>query len=87
MKISRDWETKYIQIYKYSEADIKGMLGFLVYNIYVICRNQVFQQSVGNAMGITCAPLLADLLLYSFEEQYVQKLFRENRGKKTSCVL
>ena len=47
--------------YKYSEADIKGMLGFLVDNIYVVFGNQVFQQSVGIPMGTNCAPLLADL--------------------------
>ena len=28
--------------YKYSEADIKGMLGFLIDNIYVVFGNQVF---------------------------------------------
>jgi hypothetical protein len=33
--------------YKYSEADIKGMLGFLVDNIYVVFADNIFQQSVG----------------------------------------
>ena len=37
--------------YKYSEADIKSMLGFLVDNIYVVFGDQVFQQSVGIPMG------------------------------------
>jgi hypothetical protein len=41
--------------YKYSEADIKGMLGFLVNNIYVVFRDQVFKQSVGIPMGTNCA--------------------------------
>jgi hypothetical protein len=50
--------------YKYSEADIKGMLGFLVDNIYLVFGDQVFQQSVGIPMGTNCAPLLSDLLLY-----------------------
>jgi hypothetical protein len=49
---------------KYSEADIKGMLGFLVDNIYLVFGDQVFQQSVGIHMGTNCAPLLADLFLY-----------------------
>ena len=30
--------------YKYSEADIKGMLGFLVDNIYVVFGDQVFKK-------------------------------------------
>jgi hypothetical protein len=46
--------------YKYSEADIKGMLGFLVDNNFVIFRDQVFQQSVDIPMGTNCARLLAD---------------------------
>jgi hypothetical protein len=43
IQISSKWETRYIFLrhhsnspYKYSEADIKGMLGFLVDNIYVV---------------------------------------------------
>jgi hypothetical protein len=50
--------------YKYSKADIKGMLGFLVDNIYVVFGDQVFQQFVGIPMGTNCAPLLKDLFLY-----------------------
>jgi hypothetical protein len=34
--------------YKYSEADIKGMFGLLVENIYVVFGDQVFQQTVGH---------------------------------------
>jgi hypothetical protein len=61
-----------ISPYKYSEAnikgvlDIKGMLGFLVDNIYVVFGEQVFQQIVGIPMGTNCVPLLEDLFLYSY---------------------
>jgi hypothetical protein len=64
--------------YKYSETDIKGMLGFLVDNIYVIFADQDFQQSVGIPMGTFYAPLLADLFLYSYKAEFVQKLLRDN---------
>ena len=67
--------------YKYSEADIKGMLGFLVDNIYVVFGDQVFQQTVGIPMGTNCAPLLADLFLHSYEAEFVQKLLRDNNKK------
>jgi hypothetical protein len=50
--------------YKYSEADIKDMLGLLVDNIYVVFGDQVFQGNVGIPMGTKCAHLLADLFLY-----------------------
>jgi hypothetical protein len=64
--------------YKYSEADIKGMLGFVVNNISVVFGDQLFQQSVGIPMGTNCAPLLADLFLYSYEAEFVQKLLQDN---------
>jgi hypothetical protein len=62
--------------YKYSEADIKGMPGFLVDNIYEVFGDQVFQQSVGIPMGNNCAPLLAD----SFYIHMRQNLFRNCYG-------
>jgi hypothetical protein len=69
-------------ITKYSEGDTKDMLGFLVDNIDVVFRDQVFQQSVGIPMGTNCAPLLADLFLYSFEAEFVHKLLRYKKKKK-----
>ena len=48
---------------KYSEDDIIKMLEFLVDNIFVVFAGKVFQQTVGT----NCAPLLADVFLYSYE--------------------
>jgi hypothetical protein len=39
----------------------------------------LFQQVVGIPMGTNCAPLLADLCLYSYESEFLQKLVK---GKK-----
>jgi hypothetical protein len=68
--------------HKYSKEDIKSLLGFLVDNIYVVVGDQVFQQSVRIPIGINCAPLLADLFLYSYEAEFVQKLLQDNNKKK-----
>ena len=65
-------------MYKYSDED-KAMLGFLVDNIYVVFGDKVFQQTVGIPMGTNCAPLLADLFLYSYEAEFAQKLFRDDK--------
>ena len=54
------------------------MLCFLIDNIYVVFGDQVFQQSVGIPMGTNCALLLADLFLYSYDTEFVQKLQRDN---------
>jgi hypothetical protein len=72
--------------YKYSEADIKGMLGFLVDNIYVVFGDQVFQQSADIRMGTTCALLLADLILYSYEAKFVQRLLQDNNKEKRKKI-
>ena len=57
------------------------MLGFLIDTIYVAFGDHVFQQSVGIPMGTNCTPLLADLFLYSYEAEFVQKLLRDKNKK------
>ena len=36
---------------------------------------------IGIPMGINCAPLLADLFLYSYENEFLDKLVREGKRK------
>ena len=43
------------------------MLEFFIDNIFVIFGGRLFQQIVGITMGTNCAPLLADLILFSYE--------------------
>ena len=56
------------------------MLEFLVDNIFVVFAGKVFQQTVGIPMGTNCAPLLADIFLYSYEADFIQALL--STGKK-----
>ena len=65
--------------YKYSEVDIKAMLEFLIDKIFVVFGNQVFQQFVWIPVGTYCAPLLADLFLYTYEVEFIQKLLHEKK--------
>ena len=37
----------------------------------------MFQQTVGIPMGTNGSPLLADLFLYSYEAEFIQKLLHE----------
>ena len=55
------------------------MIEFLVDNIYVRFGGQLFRQMVGIPMGTNCAPLLADLFLYSYEND--DKLIKEGKRK------
>ena len=65
---------------KYTEEGIIKMLEFLVDNIFVVSAGKVFQQIIGIPMGINCAPLLADIFLYSYEAEFIQSLL--SAGKK-----
>ena len=65
---------------KYTEDDIINMLEFLFDNIFVVFGGKVFQQIVGIPMGTNCAPLLADIFLYSYEADFIQSLL--STGKK-----
>ena len=56
------------------------MLEFLVDNIFLVFAGKVFQQIVGIPIGTNCAPLLADIFLYSYEAEFIQSLL--SAGKK-----
>ena len=66
---------------KYTANDICKMIEFLVDNIYVRFGGQLFQQMVGIPVGTNCAPLLADLFLYSYENEFLDKLIKEGKRK------
>ena len=56
------------------------MLEYLIDNIFVEFGGRIFQQTIGIPMGTNCAPLLADLFLYSYEAKFVKSLLKA--GKK-----
>ena len=64
---------------KYTEDDIVRMLEFLIDNIFVECGGVIFQQVIGIPMGTNCAPLLADLFLYSYEAEFIQTLTKSGK--------
>jgi hypothetical protein len=65
---------------KFSETDIFNMLEFLIDNIFAMFGGRVFQQTVGIPMSTNCAPLLADLFLYSYEADFIQGLLKKNEN-------
>jgi hypothetical protein len=90
--ISSDQSSKYYFVkyhsdstHKYSEVEFKKkMLEFPIDNIFVVVGGQVFQQSVEIPIGTNFAPLLADLFLYSYVAEFIQKLLH---GKKKSLAV
>ena len=68
---------------KYTANDISKMTEFLVDNIHVRFGGQLFRQMVGIPMGKNCVPLLADLFLCSYENEFLDKLIKEGKRKLT----
>ena len=66
---------------KYTADDICKMIEFLVDNIYVRFGGQLFRQMVRIPIRTNSAPLLADLSLYSYENEFMDKLIEEGKRK------
>ena len=66
---------------KYTASHICKIVEFLVDNIYVRFGGQFSRQMVGIPMGTNFAPLLADLFLYSYENEVLDKLVKEGKRK------
>lgn len=62
--------------HKYPEVNIKKVFEFLMDNIYEVFGNRVKQFDI-IFMGTSCALLLSEQCLYSYEAEYIQKLVRE----------
>ena len=69
---------------KLKKTSSTKMLEFLVDNICVVFAGKVFQQITGIPMGTNCAPLLADIFLYSYEAEFIQSLLSNDRKRLTS---
>ena len=66
---------------KYTANDICKMIEFLVDNIYVRFGGRLLRQMVDIPMETNCAPLLADLFLYSYKNEFLDKLIKEGKRK------
>ena len=55
-------------------------LSFLLDNIYIRFGTKLFRQIVGIPMGTNCAPLVADLFLFSYERDFMKDLSNDNQA-------
>ena len=65
----------------YTADQICRMMEFLIDNIFVKFRGCFFRQVIGIPVGTNCAPLLADLFLYSYESEFLNNMIRSGHGK------
>ena len=70
----------------FSETHIISMLEFWIHNIFDMFAERVFQQTVGMFMGTNCAPLLADLFLYSYETDFINGLQKKNENEASPII-
>ena len=73
-KFSARWTSvKRPKSWTYSCDDLISMFKFLLDNIYVKFRGQIYRQVVGIPMGCDCAPQVADLFLFWYEHDYISR--------------
>ena len=56
--------------------NICKMIEFLIDNILVQFGGRLFRQVIGIPVGTNCAPLFADLFLYSYENEFLDNMIR-----------
>ena len=57
------------------------MIEFLIDNIFVQFGGRLFCQMIGIPMGTNCAPLLADLFIYSYENEFPDNMIRSGHRR------
>ena len=65
----------------YTADSIWKMIEFLIDNIFVQFGRCPFRQVIGIPMGTNCAPLLADLFLYSYENEFLDNMIKSGHRR------
>ena len=65
----------------YTADQICRIVEFLIDNIFVKFGGCLFRQVIGIPMGTNCAPLLADLFLYSYGSGFLDNMIRGGHRK------
>ena len=65
----------------YTADNICKMIDFLIDNIFVQFGGRLFHQVIGIPVGTNCAPSLADLFLYSYENEFLDNMIRSGHRR------
>ena len=65
----------------YTADNICKMIEFLIDNIFLQFGGCLFHQIIEIPMGTNCASLLADLFLYSFENEFLYNMIRSGHKR------
>ena len=64
---------------KYHQTLIYKAIDHLTDNIYIKIANDLFRQCIAIPLGTNCAPLLANLFLYSYEVEFLRSMKKSNK--------
>ena len=70
-----------IHVYMYTADNICKMIEFLIDNIFLQFGGRLFRQVIGILIGTNCAPLLTDLFLYSYENEFLDNMIRSGHRR------
>ena len=70
--------TEYQNSCSFRLSDMNEILNFILDNIFVKYGKSVYKQIIGIPIGLDSGQDIANLLLFSYESEYVEKLSKEN---------
>ncbi len=70
----------YVKGHSYTKEEIFQMVDDIIFNAFFSVGDEVFRQIVGIPMGVDPAPFMANLYLYCYEFDMMEKLTKEDRG-------
>ncbi|KAK3098297.1 hypothetical protein FSP39_018072 [Pinctada imbricata] len=79
--------TEYKSYKSWTCSDLCSALSFLLDNICVRFGENLYKQVVGIPMGTNCAPLVADLFLYTYEKEFIQNLQKQRKLDDVKCFI
>ena len=65
----------------YTADNICKMIEFLIDNIFLQFGGRLFRQIIGIPVRTNCAPLLADLFLYSYENEFLDNMIKRGHRR------
>ena len=74
-------DRKYAKYNYFSCRELCLAIDFLINDIYVRFGDSVFRQVIGIPMGTNSAPLLVDLFLHTFENDFMLRTMKQDMTK------
>jgi hypothetical protein len=68
------------EVHRWTLGGLLQSIAFLVHNVYLVNGGQCWRQCIGVPMGTNCAPPLANIYLYAYESDFIDRLAMTNPG-------